>query len=366
MQFPVSTAMSDLVSIPISDMRAGGLVRHALDGRARAQALRDDCVSWLRPSMRRLLPAMDTVTRRWLERSHSPYVEDVKAIADGLGLPGIWFLNGSYQWGCTAAAREEDGAPWLARTLDWPFPGLGRHLEVARLRGRAGEILTVTWPGYAGILTAMAPGRFAAAINQAPLWRRTRKPWLRPFDIAANAARTWGIRHCPPDHLLREVFETCRDFGAARRRLETEPIARPVIFTLVGCERGERCVIERTEEGFSSRVEDTAAANDWLHSGARWEARVNTTHLLTRTYEEARERSRLRREALSDWPQPFGRGGFGWVVPPVLNTFTRLAVEMCPASGTLRAIGYEPQPGSELPRPATEICTLTAAEAVPA
>jgi hypothetical protein len=45
-----------------------------------------------------------------------------------------------------------------------------------------------------------------------------------------NALRTWPIRFCPPDHLLREVFETCRDFGAARRRLETVPVARPVIF----------------------------------------------------------------------------------------------------------------------------------------
>ncbi len=96
----------------------------------------------------------------------------------------------------------------------------------------------------------MAPGRFAAAINQAPLWRRTRKPWLRPFDLAANALRTWRIRFAPPDHLLREVFETCRDFGEAKRRLESVPIARPVIFTLLGCRPGERCVIERTEQGF--------------------------------------------------------------------------------------------------------------------
>jgi hypothetical protein len=355
--------MAELVSIPVSDLRERGLVRHAIEGRARARALRNDCLSWLRPSLHRLLPIMDAVSRRWLKRSCSPYVADVEAIAEGLGFPGIWFLNGSYQWGCTTAARDEDGVPWLARTLDWPFPGLGRHLEIARLTAPAGEFFTVAWPGYAGILTALAPGRFAAAINQAPLWRRTRKPWLRPFDIAANALSTWRIRHCPPDHLLREVFETCRDFGAARRALESAPIARPAIFTLVGCRRGERCVIERTEEGFSSRAEDTAAANDWLHGGERWEARVNTTHLLTRTYEEARARSAARRAALAAWPQSFARPGFAWVAPPVLNIFTRMAVEMCPASGTLRAIGYEPQPGGELPRPATQICELAAAPA---
>jgi len=283
----MSAAIPDLVSIPVVDVREGGPVRHALDRRIRARALRDDCLTWLPRPARMLLPVMDALTRRWLHRSRSPYVGEVEAIAAALGFPGIWFLNGSYEWGCTSVARDEDGVPWLARTLDWPFHGLGRRLEIARMRGAAGEFLNVTWPGYVGTLTASAPGRFAAVINQAPLWRRTDTPWLRPYDIAANALRTWPIRFCPPDHLLREVFETCGNFGAARRRLETVPIARPVIFTLVGCERGECCVIERTEEGFASRAEDTSAANDWLRSTAPWEARVCAALLLTSSPEEA-------------------------------------------------------------------------------
>ena len=65
------------------------------------------------------------------------------------------------------------------------------------------------------------------------------------------------IRFIPPDHLLRDVLETCGSFGEARHRLETTPVARPVIFTLAGCRRGERCVIERTEQGFESRDQDT-------------------------------------------------------------------------------------------------------------
>ena len=347
--------MADLVAIPVTDVREGGPVRHAIAGHARVRALRDACVTWLVPPLRSLLPAMDALTRRWLRRSRSPYVADVEAIAAGLDLTGVWFLNGSYEWGCTAAARDEHGSPWLARTLDWPFEGLGRHVEIAHMAGAAGEFFSVTWPGYVGALTASAPGRFAAAINQAPLWRRTRKPWLRPLDLAANALQTWPIRFCPPDHLLREVFETCRDFGEARHRLETVPLARPAIFTLIGCERGERCVIERTQESFASRGEDTAAANDWLRSTESWEARVCAALLLTSSYQEAAANSRARREALSSWPQPFSHRGFAWVTPPVLNPYTRLAVEMCAAEGTLRVVGYEPGEGSELPRPVTQV-----------
>jgi len=358
----MSGPTANLVSIPIVDVREGGAVRHAIDGRARARALRDDCVAWLLPPARMALPAADALTRLWLERSRSPYVADIKAIAVALGFPGIWLLNGSYQWCCTAVARDEDGVPWLARTLDWPFPGLGRHVELARMRGAAGEFINVSWPGYAGTLTACAPGCFAAAINQAPLRRRTRKPWLRPYDLAANALRTWPIRFTPPDHLLREVFETCGDYRATKRRLETEPIARPAIFTLVGCARGERCVIERTEEGSASRGEDTSAANDWLRSAPPWEARVGATLLLTSSSEEAAAHSRARREALASWPHRLARANFAWVAPPVLNPFTRVAVEMCPANATLRVLGYELEHG-ELPRPVTRVCELTAAVA---
>jgi hypothetical protein len=354
----MSATMSDLAAIPVVDVRDGGPARHAVEGHARALALRDDCVTWLPRPVRPLLPAMDAFARNWLRRSRSPYVADVEAIAAALRFPGIWFLNSSYEWGCTTVARAEDGAPWLARTLDWPYRGLGRHIEVARMRGSAGEFVNVTWPGYAGVLTALAPGRFAAAINQAPLWRRTRKPWLRPYDLALNALQTLPIRFCPPDHLLREVFETCRDFGEAQHRLETVPIARPVIFTLIGCEHGERCVIERTEDAFVTRTEDTSAANDWQRSALPWEARVCTTLLLTVSSEEAAARSRARREALSSFPQSFARANFAWVTPPVLNPFTRIAVEMCATNGTLRVVGYEPEEGDALPRPATEVRVL--------
>src|SRR5215472_11777217 len=51
----------------------------------------------------------------------------------------------------------------------------------------------------------------------------TAHPWLRPYDLAVNALRTWRISFIPPDHLLRHVFENARSFGEARRRLESTP-----------------------------------------------------------------------------------------------------------------------------------------------
>jgi hypothetical protein len=225
------------------------------------------------------------------------------------------------------------------------------------MSGPAGEFYSVTWPGFVGVLTAMAPGRFSAAINQAPLWRRTRHPWLRLFDISANAIATWSLRHIPPDQLLRQVLETCTTFAQARALLETTPIARPVIYTLAGCAPGERCVIERTEEGFSTRTENTGAANDWLEPVEPWEARVGGDLLFNCDYFGARANSRNRREALAAWG---GEGSFAWVVPPVCNPFTRIAAEMCAARGLLRVVGYEQAAGVTEAQAVTQCCEVIA------
>jgi hypothetical protein len=351
--------MPSLPSIPLVDVREGGSLRHARDSRAQARGLRDACLAWFPAAARPLLPLFDALARRWLVRSQSPYVEEVRAIAALLGFPGIWFLNGSYQWSCTALAREEGGAPWLARTLDWPFPGLGRFVELARMQGAAGEFVSVTWPGYVGVLTACAPGRFAAAINQAPMRRRTHGRLLRVYDLVANAAATLLYsRAIPPDQLLRQVFETAGGYDEARRMLETTPVARPVIYTLAGCRSGERCVIERTENDFNTRFDDCGAANDWLDSVPQWEGRIGASKVLSSTFEEAAEASRARREGLAGWQGSFARNSFDWVVPPVLNPYTRIAVEMCPARGVLRAIGYELPPDEDRARPATQPCEL--------
>jgi hypothetical protein len=347
--------MFGLPIIPFVDVREGGSLRHARESQTQARGLRDACVAWFPAIARPLVPLLDTMARRWLVRSQSPYVEEVEAIAALLGFPGIWFLNGSYQWSCTALAREEGEALWLARTLDWPFSGLGRFVELAYMRGPAGEFINVTWPGYVGVLTACAPGRFAAAINQAPMRRRTRSRLLRLYDLAANAAATLlHSRAIPPDQLLRRVFEVASDYDAARHMLETTPVARPVIYTLAGCCPGQRCVIERTENGCNTRIDMYGAANDWLDSVPQWEGRIGASKILTCTFEEAAAASRARREGLAGWRGSFARDSFGWVVPPVFNPYTRIAVEMCPARGILRAVGYELAAGEDVAQPATQ------------
>jgi hypothetical protein len=350
--------MNTLPPIPVIDVRDGGPPRHAQQSAAQARALRDACLSLFPRAALPLVPALDRTAERWLRRSRSPYVSEVARIAELLGFSGVWLLNASYQWGCTALAREQDGVPWLVRTLDWPFAGLGRHAEVAQMRGSSGDFFSVTWPGYVGALTAMAPFRFAACVNQAPMWRRTESRWLRLSDLAANGIAIWAsVDDIPPDQLLRRAFEVCDDYATARRMLETTPVARPVIYTLVGCALGERCVIERTETGFITREADTSAANDWVPTRPRWEGRIGIRRLFTSSFAEAGGQSRARRESLAGWRGSPADRAFDWVQPPVLNPYTRLAVAICPAQGILRAVGYDVT-GAELPEPVTQLSEI--------
>jgi hypothetical protein len=203
----------------------------------------------------------------------------------------------------------------------------------------------------------MAPGRFGASINQGPMRRRSHSRWLRLYDLLANAIVT--LRHAraiPPDQLLRQVFEQAANYDDAKRMLETTPVARPVIYTLAGCKPGERCIVERTEDGFNTRNDDLGTANDWLNSAPLWEGRIGASKVFSASFEEAAEYSRLRREGLALWPGSFERDSFRWIAPPVLNPYTRIAVEMCPARGLVRAAGYELQTGAELAAPVTRVC----------
>ena len=70
------------------------------------------------------------------------HLRDVARIS---GFPGALTLNMSYLFACTtSAAAGPNGAPLLRRSLDWPFDGLGRCVEIAWQSGPAGDFYNVT------------------------------------------------------------------------------------------------------------------------------------------------------------------------------------------------------------------------------
>jgi hypothetical protein len=302
-------------------------------------ALRDDCFSIVPRPLRGLIPTLDRLSWSWLEWTPSPYVGEIETISGIAGRAGVWFVNASYEWGCTTRV-DTVPAPFLRRTLDWPFPGLGRHVEVALQDGGAGTYANVTWPGAVDVLTGLAPGRFAAAINQAPMFRRTRGLPLFPVDVVLNAVETFrGGGRWPAAHLLRHVFDVCATFEDAVQVLSSAPLARPALFSVIGPAPRQACLIERTQTEAVIRRGDATIANDWHPAGPQ-----RTGYWMPRgTYIRGADDSECRRRCLEDHAPV---AAFDWVREPVLNGFTRLAVEASAATGELRVLGFEPTRGS--------------------
>ena len=328
--------------IPLFDARSGGPIAHAKARFDAVAALREACLAFAPRWSHVCLTPIDRVATGWLRRSASAYVAELEHIAAWLGFPGAVALNLSYLFACTtSAAPKTGGAPLLRRSLDWPFHGLGRGVEVVLQAGPAGEFYNVTWPGAVGVLTAMAPGRFCAVINQAPMRRRTASVFGLPLDVAANL--THALIHedgWPPDHLLRLAFETCATFEEAIDLLSRETLARPALFTLTGTAPGEMAVVERTERAGRVIRGPVVVANDWQTPQIGWAARMG--------YANNEARKRVLRETPTEAPP------FAWVAPPVLNHTTRLVVEMHAGDlGELCVRGYELNESGALPTPAT-------------
>lgn len=271
------------------------------------------------------LTSLDRVSRRWLARWENSHLPEIDRIARTLQRPGAYFLSVNYEWGCTCrvAPAPDRGSARLVRVLDWRTDGLGRNVLAARVAGRAGPFVTLTWPGYTGVLQGVAPGRFAAALNQAPMRKAVGYYYI---DWAANRRRVWQMPHGTPAHLLRTAFERAESFREAKRILSETPISSPAIFSLAGTEPDDLCVIERQET--EARIHEGAqiAANHWQTIGWSGHARGNDS--AGRACQMARV------------PTDFD-ARLPWLKEPVLNPRTRLVMIADAKSGRFLAQGYE-------------------------
>ncbi len=270
----------------------------------------------------------DSYAARCLRNARNPYLHEIDAVARLLGLPGAYALNFSFELGCTTACQTHDGraAMQLYRTLDWPFR-LGRDIVVARHATPSGPYDNITWPGYLGVLTGLAPGRFAAAINQPPMrYSFSHVSLGLPIDWMVNRWRIRKATALPPAHLLRQAFEQCATYEAAKSLLESTPVCIPVIYTLTGVTPDSGCVIERRERDAVVHEAPVCVTNHWLTD--RFKGR-------SRTRNSERRLAAMR----ASLPSLSGET-FDWLLPPVLNRLTRMAAELNAGTGTLAVQGW--------------------------
>ena len=279
----------------------------------------------------------DRATWKWLEITANPYLNEIGGVRRRLGRPGAVLLNLSYEWCCSAGVGPDPAGTGnrMLRTLDWPMHGLGRTVVVARQEGAAGSYYNVTWPGYVGVLTAMAPGRFSAAINQPPLRRFTRCRW---FDWVLGRLSIWRQNGLPPSHLLRRVFDECRSYQDAKRMLIETPLCAPAFFSLSGNAAEEGCVIERQETSWFVHDAPFCISNHWIGLDCPGHDRGN---------DSIGRRASMQRVLAS------AGDAFSWLAAPTLNRHTRLVVVANARRPLLSVQGWEKD------GPATSVFTLS-------
>ena len=192
------------------------------------------------------------------------------------------------------------------------------------------------------------------------MWRRTRHRWLRPYDYAANALRAAVGRrsHAAGSALAPGVRGLRRFRRGAASAWRKRRVARPVIYTLVGCTANERCVIERTGDRFPHprgrhlRGQRLGAVPGRVGKGVSARAGFWCVRSPTRRASAGRGAKRWR-VGLA----PCRPANLTGCAEPVLNPYTRLAVAMSPARGILRAAGYDTT-GATLPQRVTQICEI--------
>lgn len=161
---------------------------------------------------------------------------EIDAIADEIGItPNASLVANLYYdamhavLGCTAFAVDTPEGPLHARNLDWWTDRrmLSEHTLVCEYDGAPTPYRSVGWPGFMGVFTGVAEGRFAVSLNA--VISAEPKPLALPVTL-----------------LLRQVFDEARSYDEAVIRLADTPIASDCLLLVTGTRAGEMVVIERT------------------------------------------------------------------------------------------------------------------------
>jgi len=343
-------AQESLAPLPYIALAPGETAFHLLQKKLpEAQALLETCLS--AHGLKYLAPYGDYFSKKRLQQWETPFMAELTAMASLLQgqaraqharqtAKGIFFLNLIYEWACTAAALPDPQGPGprLMRILDWDFPGLGEHLMLVRFETPQGPYYSATWPGYAGVLTAMAPGRFAIALNQAPSPDCARYPL---GQLAGVMRLHYQHRpHWPAVHLLRKICEEAKDYDAALALLKSDRycLAAPFLGTLTGVAAHETALIEA--KGTDRLVTHGGAAglsvgNEWV--SAPWPGVGRGQHWGASSKDRWGE-SALRRAQILDCARQPHVDPFAFP-SPLLNYRSRLFFMANAATGALTVQG---------------------------
>ena len=179
------------------------------------------------------IPAEVEQYMSYLEARFAPVMHEVHSVARRLNerWSRVALANVSYdlmvgRFGCSTMALATADGPVLARNMDWAPTEELAHASVTLRRADGMQI--AGWLGLSGVVSGLSPHGFAIALN------------------AVGCVEATNIQGVPVLLFIRGLLEECRGgFDEAVSRLQQTPLASPALFTVVGTENNQRCVVER-------------------------------------------------------------------------------------------------------------------------
>lgn len=172
-----------------------------------------------------------------------PYRKELTALSNELGhsMLELGAMNLLYDisqlehfgLGCSAGViNSKEHGPVHVRNLDWGIDGLGEMTRVVHMNSKFGPYVSVTFPGFIGVLSGMAPNRFSISLN-----------WAPPPEKKPSLA---GVRLSPPI-AIRYVLENAETYQDAVKMLSEIKLTCSASFVVCGVHENEGAVVERWE-----------------------------------------------------------------------------------------------------------------------
>ncbi|MCP5374852.1 MAG: hypothetical protein H6743_01975 [Rickettsiaceae bacterium] len=273
-----------------------------------------------------LLKLLDQVSKKWLLHNKTPYFEEIEMMANHVNCSGIYFLNTLHEWGCTTrVGPNKNGQPTMWRVLDWPLYGLGANALIINRELFGAPCINLGWPLYSGIVNLICPGRFCIAINQAPKFKK----FLGGIELPEYALSIYqkllflSKKDILPSHLVRIAGQVCNSFSEALDLLCKNKTCIPAIFIIVGTKSTEYAIVEHQNSCTTIFNGPMCVANHWRFTPPIYEELSNSF---------ARENA-LKLASLNQ--------DFSWLIPPILNRDSRLAMIITPVTGFVKGVSIE-------------------------
>ncbi|MFI1770639.1 C45 family autoproteolytic acyltransferase/hydolase [Thalassobellus citreus] len=172
------------------------------------------------------------------------YKQEIKAISEYCNfseneilITNLYYDALKFVFGCTAFCVTNKAEKLHARNLDWWTENniLGQYSKVFDFEMNGKVIYSlVSWPGFVGALSGVKKGAFSITLNA----------------VLSNESPQFAI---PITFLIRDVLENASSFDEAVKILSETPIASDCLLMIVGCNKNENVVIERTPTKYTIR-----------------------------------------------------------------------------------------------------------------